>query len=166
MSMAALIPGLTVSVEGKHNDGGELVATSVSFKGNDLERAEAIQAGLHENQAQTEQNKQAIEEHDSHLQQQHQRFGLLLGPARHWPFQLGIRRLRWPDQVVIFSVQLDQISRGQNVLPGLIELDALIAHHQLVGFEIGRSQRRIRERACAARTLIRFSNHAGRGSTS
>jgi outer membrane protein OmpA-like peptidoglycan-associated protein len=73
MSMAALIPGLTVSVEGKHNDGGELVATSVSFKGNDLERAEAIQAGLHENQAQTEQNKQAIEEHDSHLQQQHQR---------------------------------------------------------------------------------------------
>ena len=73
MSMAALIPGLTVSVEGKHNDGGELVATSVSFKGNDLERAEAIQAGLHENQAQTEQNRQAIEEHDSHLQQQHQR---------------------------------------------------------------------------------------------
>jgi outer membrane protein OmpA-like peptidoglycan-associated protein len=61
MSMAALIPGLAVKVQGTHNDQGELVATSVSFKGNDLERAETMQAGMHETREQTEQNKQAIE---------------------------------------------------------------------------------------------------------
>jgi len=70
MSMAALIPGLTVKVQGTHNDVGELVARSVSFKGNDLERAETIQAGLHETRAQTEENRQEIEEHHSALQQQ------------------------------------------------------------------------------------------------
>jgi hypothetical protein len=54
MSAAALIPGLTVKVEGTRNDQGELVAKSVSFKGNDLERAEVIQAGMHETKVQTE----------------------------------------------------------------------------------------------------------------
>ena len=39
MSMAALIPGLAVKVEGTYNDQNQLVAASVSFKGNDLERA-------------------------------------------------------------------------------------------------------------------------------
>jgi len=61
MSMAALIPGLAVKVQGTHNDQGELVATSVFFKGNDLERAETMQAGMHETREQTEQNRQAIE---------------------------------------------------------------------------------------------------------
>jgi outer membrane protein OmpA-like peptidoglycan-associated protein len=77
MTMAALIPGLTVSVEGKHNDEGELVATSVSFKGNDLERAEAIQAGLHETQVQTEQNKQAISANKGAIDAAAARFGEL-----------------------------------------------------------------------------------------
>jgi outer membrane protein OmpA-like peptidoglycan-associated protein len=77
MTMAALIPGLTVSVEGKHNDEGELVATSVSFKGNDLERAEAIQAGLHETQVQTEQNKQAISANKEAIDAATARFGEL-----------------------------------------------------------------------------------------
>jgi outer membrane protein OmpA-like peptidoglycan-associated protein len=72
MSMAALIPGLTVRVKGTPNDQGELVAASVSFKGNDLEHAEAIQAGLHETQVQAEQNTRRIEEHNSALQQQQQ----------------------------------------------------------------------------------------------
>jgi outer membrane protein OmpA-like peptidoglycan-associated protein len=72
MSAAALIPGLTVKVEGTRNDQGELVAKSVSFKGNDLERAEVIQAGMHETKVQTEQNKQAIEEHSAAAQQQQQ----------------------------------------------------------------------------------------------
>jgi outer membrane protein OmpA-like peptidoglycan-associated protein len=71
MSMAALIPGLAVKVQGTHNDLDELVAGSVSFKGNDLERAETIQAGLHETQVQTEQNKEAIEQHNAAIQQQH-----------------------------------------------------------------------------------------------
>jgi len=72
MSIAALIPGLAVKVQATHNDQGELVAKSVSFKGNDLERAETIQAGLHETQVQTEENKQAIKQHNAAIQQQHQ----------------------------------------------------------------------------------------------
>jgi len=44
MSMAALIPGLKVKAEGTYNDQKQLVATSVSFKGNDLQDAEKIEA--------------------------------------------------------------------------------------------------------------------------
>ena len=40
MSMAALIPGLAIKVEGRYNDQSQLVATSVSFKGNDGAPAE------------------------------------------------------------------------------------------------------------------------------
>lgn len=57
MSAAALIPGLAVKVEGTYNDRKELVATSVKFKGDDLKEAQAIQAGLRETQARTEQNE-------------------------------------------------------------------------------------------------------------
>jgi OOP family OmpA-OmpF porin len=60
MSMAALIPGLAVKVEGTYNNQKQLVAKSVSFKGNDLQRAESIQAGLHETRAQAQENKEQI----------------------------------------------------------------------------------------------------------
>src|SRR5690242_17506299 len=46
MSMAALIPGLEVQVEGGYNDQQQLVAKVVKFEGGDLERAQSIQAGL------------------------------------------------------------------------------------------------------------------------
>ncbi len=46
MSMTALIPSLQVQVEGAYNAQNELVASSVKFKGNDLEDAQTIQAGL------------------------------------------------------------------------------------------------------------------------
>ena len=39
MSMAALIPGLAVKVEGNYNENNQLVATSILFKGDDLEQA-------------------------------------------------------------------------------------------------------------------------------
>src|ERR1035438_6520575 len=52
MSMAALVPGLPVQVEGAYNAQNQLVATSVKFKGDDLEQAQAIQAGVHETQVQ------------------------------------------------------------------------------------------------------------------
>ena len=70
MSMAALIPGLKVKVKGTNNDQHEFVAESVSFKGNDLERAETIQAGLHETQTQAQENKSAIEQQNTTMQQQ------------------------------------------------------------------------------------------------
>ncbi|HTC94372.1 MAG TPA: OmpA family protein [Terriglobales bacterium] len=61
MSMAALIPGLAVKVEGTYDNQNQLLAKSVSFKGNDLKRAESIQAGLHETKEQTKQNKAELE---------------------------------------------------------------------------------------------------------
>jgi len=70
MSMAALIPGLAVKVEGAYNDQNQLVAKSVSFKGNDLEQAQKIDAGLHETRAQAEQNKAELEKHKADLQKQ------------------------------------------------------------------------------------------------
>ena len=70
MSMAALIPGLAVKVEGAYNDKNELVAKSVSFKGNDLERAQAIDAGMHETKAQVQLSKEELERQDAALKQQ------------------------------------------------------------------------------------------------
>jgi OOP family OmpA-OmpF porin len=70
MSMAALIPGLAVKVEGTYNSENQLVAKSVSFKGNDLERAKSIQAGLHETREQAQQNKAELEKHNAELKAQ------------------------------------------------------------------------------------------------
>jgi len=70
MSMAALIPGLAVKIEGTYNDQKELVATKVRFKGNDLERAQAIEAGMHETKEQTQQNQEELEKQRAALEQQ------------------------------------------------------------------------------------------------
>lgn len=70
MSMAALIPGLPVKVEGTYNDQNQLVAKTVRFKGNDLEQAQAIEAGMHETKVQTQQNQAELEKQQAALQQQ------------------------------------------------------------------------------------------------
>ena len=72
MSMAALIPGLAVKVEGTYNNDNQLVAKSVSFKGNDLQRAKSIQAGLHENKELTQQQQAELEKHNAELKAQSQ----------------------------------------------------------------------------------------------
>jgi OOP family OmpA-OmpF porin len=70
MSMAALIPGLKVQVEGTYNDQTQLVARLVKFQGNDLERAQSVQAGLHETQAQAQRNRGDLEKHNTELEKQ------------------------------------------------------------------------------------------------
>jgi len=72
MSMAALIPGLKVQVEGTYNEARLLVATSVKFKGDDLEHAEAIQAGMHETKMQTEENKAELQRQAEALRAQNE----------------------------------------------------------------------------------------------
>ena len=72
MSMAALIPGLSVKVEGTYNDQKQLVAKSVSFKGNDLEDAEKIEAGMHETKMQVQQNKEELEKQNAALKAQNE----------------------------------------------------------------------------------------------
>ncbi len=71
MSMAALIPGLSVKVEGNYHD-GQLIAQKVRFKGNDLKQAEAIEAGMHETKLQAQQNQEELEKHKAELDAQKQ----------------------------------------------------------------------------------------------
>ena len=71
MSMAALIPGLVIKVEGYHHD-NRLIARTVRFKGNDLKQAEAIEAGMHETKLQTQQNEAELEKHKAELNAQKQ----------------------------------------------------------------------------------------------
>jgi hypothetical protein len=70
MSMAALIPGLAVQIEATHGEHNQLVAKSVKFKGDDLKRAEAIQAGLQETSARTQQNTAEIKKNQEDLEKQ------------------------------------------------------------------------------------------------
>jgi OOP family OmpA-OmpF porin len=72
MSMAALIPGLAVKVEGTYNDQTQLVAKRVSFKGNDLEDAEKIEAGMHQTKLQVQQNKAELEKQNAALKAQNE----------------------------------------------------------------------------------------------
>jgi len=69
MSMAALIPGLSIKVEGNYHD-GQLIAQKVRFKGNDLKQAEAIEAGMHETKLQAQQNQEELEKHKAELDAQ------------------------------------------------------------------------------------------------
>ena len=72
MSMAALIPGLKVKVEGSYNGQKQLVAASVSFKGNDLQDAEKIEAGMHEGKVQAQQHQAELEKQNALLQAQNE----------------------------------------------------------------------------------------------
>jgi outer membrane protein OmpA-like peptidoglycan-associated protein len=72
MSMAALIPGLAITVEGTYDDAKQLLASSVSFKGDDLKRAESIAAGMHETKMQSEKNAAELEKQNAELKAQNQ----------------------------------------------------------------------------------------------
>jgi len=67
MSMAALIPGLPIQVEGSMNADNQLVASKIRFKGNDFEQAQAIQAGLAETSAKASQNEAELAKHNAEL---------------------------------------------------------------------------------------------------
>src|SRR5271157_1037165 len=62
LGMTALIPGLPVTVQGTTNAQGQLVATTVKFKGNDLKAAQDMQAGLQPTQQAVAANKQQIQQ--------------------------------------------------------------------------------------------------------
>ena len=70
MSMAALVPGLKVKVEGTYNPERLLVASKVTFEGDDLEHAQAVQAGMHETKVQTQKNKEELERQAAELKAQ------------------------------------------------------------------------------------------------
>jgi OOP family OmpA-OmpF porin len=70
MSMAALTPGLKVKVEGAYDNQKRLVAAKVTFKGNDLEEAQAIQAGTQPVKEQVQQSQQELDQQRAALEQQ------------------------------------------------------------------------------------------------
>ena len=72
MSMAALIPGLAVSVEGDYNNQHVLVASKVRFKGSDLKNAKAIAAGMHDTNQQVQMNQEELAKHNAELQAQNE----------------------------------------------------------------------------------------------
>ena len=72
MSMAALIPGLAVKVEGTYDDQHQLVAKSVSFKGNDLEDAQKIEAGMHETKVQVQKTEAELAKQNAELKAQNE----------------------------------------------------------------------------------------------
>src|SRR5207247_3199118 len=61
----------------------------------------------------------------------------LVLPALHRPFELGRGDVLRPDELVDLALQLNQVGRSKDVLPRRVELDAAVAHHQLLGLEIG-----------------------------
>jgi outer membrane protein OmpA-like peptidoglycan-associated protein len=76
MSMAALIPGLQVQVEGSYNAQNQLVASSIKFKGNDLEDAQAIQAGLQPTKEEVAQQKAALARQQQEMQEQQEQMAV------------------------------------------------------------------------------------------
>jgi OOP family OmpA-OmpF porin len=129
MSMASLIPGLAVKVEGNYNEDHELVASSVSFKGNDLEQAEAINAGLHETKVQTQQHqaeleaqKEALKKQQAQLTEQQQKIA-----ANQAAIEAAIARFGQLDDYYIFDELILYFANGKTNVdpkynPQLIEL--------------------------------------------
>jgi OmpA-OmpF porin, OOP family len=72
MSMAALIPGLPIRVEGGYDAQNQLVAQTIRFKGNDFEQAQAIQAGVHETAAKAAANQSELEKQNALLEEQNE----------------------------------------------------------------------------------------------
>ena len=70
MSMAALIPGLQVQVQGSYNAENQLVASSIDFKGNDLQDAQTIQAGMQPTKEQVQQTQEELDAQKAALQRQ------------------------------------------------------------------------------------------------
>lgn len=76
MSMAALIPGLAVQVEGTYDTQNQLVAKSVKFTGNDLKQARSVEAGLTETRHRAQKNKEELEQQNARLKAQKQALAL------------------------------------------------------------------------------------------
>ena len=75
-SMAALIPGLKVKVEGEYNQDRKLVATSVKFSGGDLQKAQLAETASRQHRKETEQHKAELEKQAAALKAQNEQLEL------------------------------------------------------------------------------------------
>jgi OOP family OmpA-OmpF porin len=72
LMLTALVPGLSVSVQGSYNAQNQLVANTVRFKGSSLQTATDIQAGVAPVQQQEQTQQQELAQQEAKLQQQQQ----------------------------------------------------------------------------------------------
>jgi outer membrane protein OmpA-like peptidoglycan-associated protein len=70
MAMAVLIPGLKVKAEGVYNEQRQVLATSIKFKGGDLEDAQKMQAGMREVKVENQQQQEELDRKTAELQAQ------------------------------------------------------------------------------------------------
>lgn len=70
MAMAVLIPGLKVKAEGVYSEQRQILATSIKFKGGDLEDAQKMQAGMHELKVENQQQQAELDQKTAQLQAQ------------------------------------------------------------------------------------------------
>jgi OmpA-OmpF porin, OOP family len=68
MGMTALMPGLKIQVDGVGDDQNRVVAMTIKFSKNDLQTAEAIQAGLNPTQQRVQANSQGIQSNKQDIQ--------------------------------------------------------------------------------------------------
>ena len=68
MSMAVLIPGVKVSIDGVSDDQGRVAAKTITVDGDDLETAQMIQSGLHPTAEQVAENVQTLAEHHDKIE--------------------------------------------------------------------------------------------------
>jgi OmpA-OmpF porin, OOP family len=78
-AVMGLIPGLKVDVHGVGDQGGRVIATSVSFSGKDLEAAQAIQAGLAPTQKQLQTTDQKVADNQKAIQSNQQQIKQVAG---------------------------------------------------------------------------------------
>jgi outer membrane protein OmpA-like peptidoglycan-associated protein len=71
-AMTVLIPGLKVKAEGNYNEARQVVATSIKFKHDDLEQAQAAQAAMHPAAVENQQQQQQLEEQNAALKAQNE----------------------------------------------------------------------------------------------
>lgn len=67
-SMAVLIPGLKVDIDGTPDPEGRVTAQTITVDGDDLEASQMIQAGLHPTAEQVQENVQRLETHQKGIE--------------------------------------------------------------------------------------------------
>jgi len=72
LAMTALVPGLSVEVQGSYNDQNQLVADKVTFHGSDLKTAQDIQAGVTPTEQQVQQSQKQIQAQEQQIKIQQQ----------------------------------------------------------------------------------------------
>jgi outer membrane protein OmpA-like peptidoglycan-associated protein len=72
LAMTALVPGLSVQVQGSYNDQNQLVADKVIFHASPLKTAEDIQAGITPTEQQVQQSQDQIQAQEQQIKQQQQ----------------------------------------------------------------------------------------------